>query len=359
MINPAEAARFLAGYAKQFHAGAFATPTAQELARQPVLEEWRSGSERTLAVIRRLTRPTTRHDFTGAAFALAPGVIVTHLARTAGAPVPDFGSFAYVMAYAEDHELCAGLASQGRAPVAVRISAASEIIACYGWPGQRKPYAPADTLTMSEVATDMPARPERDRARRRAGAEAAFSDDFPFYSDGSWGAVILRGFKPDDDHYGIKPAEMPRAWQEAHPEASRYRPGWTPAAERHPELVEWVRAVPWWRKLERVRLLRMAGRDGKGGRLSRHCDITDRAAGTRDGQIARFHIPVITDPAVVMHWWELDGAERIAHLAAWRCYYLDARKPHAVTNAAGIDRIHLVVDVVVDEAVRAHLEEAA
>jgi Aspartyl/Asparaginyl beta-hydroxylase len=189
-------------------------------------------------------------------------------------------------------------------------------------------------------------------------AVTAWHDDFPFYSDGSWSAVSLRGFRPDDPQWGIKPAEMPRAWREQHPEALDYACDWTTLAQRTPALRQLVEGVTWWGGLERVRLLRMAGRGGRGGVLARHTDVTDKAAGTRDGQVVRFHVPLVTDPRIVMHTWELDGTRLVTHLPAWSCWYLDARKPHAVLNPTGTDRVHLVVDVVADAAVREHLGEA-
>jgi hypothetical protein len=201
-----------------------------------------------------------------------------------------------------------------------------------------------------------------DSARAPVLAEVAavsqWHDDFPYYSDGSWSAVSLRGFRADDPTWGIKPSEMPKTWQDAHPGSLEYRCGWTVLAQRTPAIRELVESVHWWKGLERVRLLRMEGRGGKGGKLNRHTDITDRAAGTRDGQIVRFHIPLVTDPAIVMHAWDLTGHESATHLEPWKCYYLDARKPHAVTNPTGVDRVHLVVDVVADDSVRAHIKHA-
>jgi hypothetical protein len=174
-------------------------------------------------------------------------------------------------------------------------------------------------------------------------------------SDGSWSAVSLRGFRRDDPTWGIKPSEMPRTWKADNPEALTYPCEWTVLADECPTMREVVESVSWWNGLERVRLLQMAGRGGKGGTLSRHTDITDREGGTRDGQIVRFHIPLVTHPDIKMHSWDLDGIHRATHLPPWSMWYLDARKPHAVTNPTGVDRVHLVVDVVADPDVRAHL----
>jgi len=116
--------------------------------------------------------------------------------------------------------------------------------------------------------------------------------------------------------------------------------------------------VGWWQSLERVRLFRMDARPGKGGHLGKHSDIADKSAGTRDGQLARFHVPLITHPKIRMTCWNLSGRPIKAHLAPGGIYYLDTRKPHAVENMSPVNRVHLVVDVVVTPEVRERIATA-
>ena len=73
---------------------------------------------------------------------------------------------------------------------------------------------------------------------------------------------------------------------------------------------------------------------------------------TRDGQLVRFHIPIITHPDVKMTCWGLDGEPVEHHMAPGSIYYLDTRKPHSVANLSPVDRVHLVVDAVVTPEVR-------
>jgi hypothetical protein len=271
--------------------------------------------------------------------------------------LPDLAVFDWVFAYVEDHNVTKQMQAQGREVHAIRVSASSEIIACWGLPGSGYDYPPVDVATLVQIPLQ-----SLDGLRARVIAEVAaldaWHDDFPFYSDGSWGALNLRGFNPADPQWGIKPAEMSKSWWAEHPEAKQYdHCQWTVLAERCPSTVDLVRVAVGDAELERVRLLRMAGRDGKGGSLSRHTDITDRAAGTRDGQIVRFHIPLITHPKVTMTGWNLDGERHEIHLPPWTIWYLDARKPHAVDNRSGIDRIHLVIDVVADKTARQMIVE--
>lgn len=351
--NGREAARFIGNYAKNYAAGAFAVPTAAEIDNHMQHDGWHWWGSGVAAVSRRLTRASTRQDFSGRSYVLGEGSrIITHLACVPNVALPPLDAFDYVFAYAEDNHVARQLRLQGREIAAVRVSAASEIVNCWGRQGTGHTYPAVDAATLVRVPLSV-----HPVLRSAIVAEATqisgWTDDYPYYSDGSWGAVSLRGFNPADPAWGIKPSEMSKAWWAEHPEAVQYdRCNWTVLAEKCPATVELVRAVSWWGGLERVRLLRMAGRGGKGGSLSRHTDITDRAAGTKDGQIVRFHIPLVTNPDVTMSAWNLRGERFNAHLPAWSMWYLDARKPHAVDNRSADDRVHLVVDVKADAHVR-------
>lgn len=358
-----DAARFMAGYAKGYGAGAFATPTRKEIAADPFrLQEWRdAGGRRVIGWGSELSRPSVRNDWTGRPFTLGSGAgVLTHLAREQGADVPNLAGWDYVFAYVEDTPLTLALYRQQRVRVATRITAASELLACWGRAGVDAEHQEAahDLATVTRLPLEVDGSTREAIAGELAGL-SGWHDDFPYYSDGSWAALSLRGFRPDDPKWGIKPAEMPRKWQEAHPEALGYRCDWTVLATATPTLRELVERVDWWGGLERVRLLRMAGRGGRGGKLARHTDITDRAAGLGDGQVARFHIPLHTHPDITMTSWDLEGGRSTTHLPPFTLWYLDARKPHAVTNPTGVDRVHLVVDVAADATVRDRIAEVA
>lgn len=340
-------ARRLAHYAKTHHAGAFGTPLAKEL--RPgggyTIHTW----EGTVGVSRHLTRDSARRDFTGRRFTLPAGShVLTHLARDPGAPIPtDLGAFDFVMAYTEDHDLTHGLERLGFTTRGIRISASSEVIGCYGPPPGHL-YPARDITTAIRIpAPDVPLIPLAAEAARLDG----WYDDYPFYSDGSWSALSLRGFYADP-RLGVKPSEMPRTWRETHPRDLTNPIRWTDLDM--PATRAWAESIPWLNTLERVRLLRMTR-----GRLSRHTDITDRAAGTRLGQVVRFHLPLITHPDITMTTWSLDGHPTHHHLPPGELWYLDARKPHAVDNPTDTTRIHLVLDAIVDTDVQHTLATAA
>lgn len=351
---------FMQTYAKQYAAGAFATPTGKEIDAGAVqVRAWENstGELETVLAHKTLTRDSARTDYCGDPITMPRGSrVATHLARRQGMPVPDLSAFDFVQSYVEDTELTTALLRQGRVVAGVRVTAASELIAVWGRPRTfARHYPPHDLATVVEV----PGPTARNDVLREVQGVTGWHDDFPYYSDGSWSALSLRGFWREDPTRGVKPAEMPKRWKAENPDALALECQWTVLADRMPAVRALVESVPWWRGLERVRLLRMAGRDGRGGRLDRHTDITDRSAGTKDGEVVRFHVPLITHPDIVMHVWELDGHHRTVHLEPWRCYYLDARKPHAVVNPTGVDRVHLVVDVVADAEVRAQIGAAA
>jgi hypothetical protein len=347
------AARFMNNYARGYHAGAFATPTAAEIAKlQATPGGWREW-DGVMAACRTLTRDSVRTDFIGRQYTLRKGsTVVTHLAAARGAHLPAMSWADAVYAYTEDSTVTGQLQDQGREPRAVRISAASEVITCWGHAGTGYVYPREDVATIVRVPLDVSPMLRQDvlnEVERLTG----WHDDFPFYSDGSWSALSLRGFNPKDPQWGIKPSEMSKSWWAEHPEAKRYtHADWTTLAAMCPATVGLVKGFMVGSRLERVRFLQMSSRNGKAATLSRHTDITDRAAGTRDGAIARFHIPLITDPSITMSGWNLKGRTRAVHLPAWSCWYLDARKPHSVVNPSGVDRIHLVIDVVADAHAR-------
>jgi quercetin dioxygenase-like cupin family protein len=61
---------------------------------------------------------------------------------------------------------------------------------------------------------------------------------------------------------------------------------------------------------------------------------------------ARIHIPITTNPQVAFY---LDG-ERM-NLAPGECWYMNFNLPHSIANLGNTDRVHLVMDIVVNDRV--------
>ncbi|MGC5703853.1 aspartyl/asparaginyl beta-hydroxylase domain-containing protein [Pseudomonas sp. NFXW11] len=94
----------------------------------------------------------------------------------------------------------------------------------------------------------------------------------------------------------------------------------------------WQRALqPLAVELVSARLLRL----GPGSRILEHCD-PDLSGEQAD---LRLHVPLLSPPAVD---FMLDG-QRMP-LAAGECWFLDLARPHSVSNADSVERIHLVLD---------------
>lgn len=360
-LDPTAAARFLQRYVKGYAAGAFATPSAKDLASGSAgrLAAWvDSGGLAVVAVRKALTRPSRRVDWSGRPFIIPPAVLVTHLARRPGAALPPdvAGAAGWVTAYREDPGLEALLAAQGRGLAATRISAASELLGIWG-PTRADAWRelPIDRVALASAPLQV-SDATWAAALTEAADVAAWADDFPFYSDGSWSAVSLRGYDPDPA-WGVKPAEMGRQWHAKHPGALARPLTWTTLAPATPTLVALARSLAPDEALDRVRLMRMDG--ATGSTLRRHSDITDKTAGTRPGQMIRLFIPLTTHPTATTTSWDLDGSTVTAHLAPRRVWYLDIRRPHAVSNPSTVARVHLAVDCIATPAVRALLESLA
>lgn len=92
-------------------------------------------------------------------------------------------------------------------------------------------------------------------------------------------------------------------------------------------------------ELHAVRLMRLT----PGSAIKEHNDHDlDAELG-----MARLHIPVVTNPEVL---FRLNGSK--VEMKAGEVWYLRLSDPHSVTNPGRTDRIHLVIDAVVNDWLR-------
>ncbi|MCP3137687.1 aspartyl/asparaginyl beta-hydroxylase domain-containing protein [Pyxidicoccus xibeiensis] len=94
-----------------------------------------------------------------------------------------------------------------------------------------------------------------------------------------------------------------------------------------------------------ARLLKLAA----GARIREH---TDYNLGFDDGEV-RLHIPIVTHPDLAFFL----AGQRVV-LQPGECWYLDFNLPHRVENPSDTDRVHLVLDCVVDDWLRAVFADA-
>jgi mannose-6-phosphate isomerase-like protein (cupin superfamily) len=108
----------------------------------------------------------------------------------------------------------------------------------------------------------------------------------------------------------------------------------------------YVQEVLHWFQCEKtaVRLMNLAA----GAVIKEHCDD---ALNLEAGE-ARLHIPVQTNPEVAFY-----VANEQVPLQAGECWYLNLSLPHKVHNLGTTDRIHLVIDCLVNDWLLALLEQ--
>jgi hypothetical protein len=92
-------------------------------------------------------------------------------------------------------------------------------------------------------------------------------------------------------------------------------------------------------ELESVRLLRL----GAGAKILEHRDYK---LGFEDG-FARIHIPVVTNPKVEFYL----GGE-LLRMREGEAWYLNFNLPHSVDNRGAAERVHLVLDCVLNDWLR-------
>lgn len=358
-------AKELERYARQYMAGAFATPLPADV--EKALEEdrviqWNKGNDRVVLYLIDAKRDLSRKDFTGQTYKIPAGSrVVQHLSATPGVRLPSLKDYDYVYAYVEDNNVVHQLRQAGFRQMAVKISAASEIVGVFGSKKapqvrDRLEYPDYDDATLAELPIRVPEK-LRKAVIKEVEAIEGWRDDYPYYNkDGSWAAVCLKGYKPEDPFWGVKPREMSKNWKAEHPEEAQLDTcDWTVLTKKTPALMDLLASIPWWENFERVRLLQMFSKKGKEGKLLRHTDITDRDAGTQDGELSRFHLPILSHPDARTVAWDLTGHQISMNLEPWHLYYLDQRKPHMVTVPPGVNRIHLVPDVITNDKVRAKI----
>ena len=230
--------------------------------------------------------------------------------------------------------------------VGTKILAGSEIKGLYvlGRPVESKDD-PAELTTLSVLEEGFCTDSTRAEILNEVEKFGGWAQHYSSYNKGkSWTAFAIRGFVPNDPTFIIKPSEMSRKWKLENVSLLENSCSDTVAAVNFPKLLELVSRIPGFREgdAERVRLMRLSP---GGGELTRHADITNRDAGVADGCLARLHIPLVTNPQVIMTQWNHRGTKVVGHFDVGDLCYLDQRQPHTVVNGGATERIHLVVDM--------------
>jgi hypothetical protein len=165
-----------------------------------------------------------------------------------------------------------------------------------------------------------------DPARLQADLARMMADEFvphfnTAYYQGDWSAVPLRSVGGRVDHIYPDPA-------------AKLSFADTPLLARCDYVPEVLASLPC--PLQAVRFLRLKA----GSIIKEH---RDHELGFEDGEI-RLHIPVITNPEVE---FVLNQVRVVMNEG--ECWYLNVNRPHRVANRGAADRIHLVIDCVVND----------
>jgi len=175
-------------------------------------------------------------------------------------------------------------------------------------------------------------------------AEKYKSEFYSHYSsanaDGkSWTALVLRGYY-DSHQECLKPEEMSQKWKKENGIKNVSYDHMLHDTEMGKIFLEELKplfdALPG--KKHRIRLLRLE----PGGKILKHCD---KPCPTDPNNIWRYHIPLLTNPHVEIHSWNLRAEEIVIPMKVGEVWRIDNRKPHAVFNKGTTPRIHLVMDI--------------
>ncbi len=158
----------------------------------------------------------------------------------------------------------------------------------------------------------------------------------------SWSAIALRGYS-SDPLVIEKPSEMNDKWHEAHKGETFELQDTTLMPKFKRILNPILKEIPG--KKHRIRFMKLRANNEGNSELGRHTDLVDADSGIRDGQLARVHIPIITNPQVQFMSWGCDAKCKAVNPKVGETWVLDTRKPHRVVNGGVIDRVHLVIDV--------------
>lgn len=175
----------------------------------------------------------------------------------------------------------------------------------------------------------------------------SFTNHYSNYNKGkSWSALSLRGYTSDPS-FITKPSEMSEKWLKDH-EHDEFLLQDTPLFDNFFEIRSLLSQFS-DTEIHRVRFMKLAPLKGE---LERHTDQVDSESGGSIGKLARLHFPIKTNDKVIFTVWDCDGNAQNVHMKEGECWFLDTRKPHRAINGGDDERIHLVVDVLVNERIQ-------
>lgn len=318
------------------------------------------------AVFNRMKSGSKHTDFYGRTIQIKPGEsFIKHVAaldenKKALADVLQKASnkITWLEIYEEDLWLRKTIQELGFEYITSKISAYAEVRGIYlkGKTYKLPSIDPLDDLCLHTIISNFISAKDLRRVQTELTKyEGRWANHYSNYNKrNSWSAVALRGYTPSDPSDIIKPTEMTRKWRDTHKERLKAHCLDTVAAKHFKCTMGLVGQLPG--RTQRVRFMRLSG----GGELGRHNDVTAGDEGVAIGKIARFHVPIVSHPFVDFIQWGTHGEKQVTNFQEGNLYYMDQRKPHQVINHdPNKERIHLVVDLIVDAAARKLMASSA
>lgn len=249
----------------------------------------------------------------------------------------------WMYVWAENTEHCKFAEDMGFCYVGPKITTYGEIFAIYyrGKPREFPRVDAAEYLSIKQLGTVSTNLIKAIRDKLLMLPE--FTNHYSNYNKGkSWSALSLRGYT-DDASFITKPIEMSKAWQEENCDRI-FEMQDTPLYKLFPEIKQYCETLG--AEIHRVRFMRL--KPG-GGELERHTDQVDPDSGGALNKLARIHLPIKTNPDVIFTVWDTKGTPQKVHMSEGDVWFLDTRKAHQAINGGNEERIHLVIDVRVEE----------
>lgn len=263
----------------------------------------------------------------------------------------------WLFIFEEDHVQKQIALHCGFEKVGVKISSFSEIYGVYfrqsrsDWEVTKRIHPKVDLVETSSMVllntfarfTDL-TKSIADKIRQ---FESEFANHYSKYNKSkAWGALSIRGYSSDINMIE-KPSCMSESWQKEH-EHLNFKLQDTELRTKFPEIEDILQYFPEC-QFDRIRFMKL---QPGGGELSRHVDHVEGDSGMNDGQVMRFHVPIITNPNVIFTMWNTNGEKVEQNMKQGETWLFDFRKPHMAVNGGDDIRIHLVIDVIMNENVR-------
>jgi hypothetical protein len=341
---------------KPYVFGAFGMPNERDIATALSKGQVLKTKENdTLAIYQQYTSKSRVTDFTQNSFSILPGwTFIKHIAGVQKKKILEYfvdnvKTPLLIEIFDEDKAVRDIVEGLGFEYITTKIAASSDLKGIYGLRlNANYTLAPGEEINIKEIDPHFLTPSDLQSIKQELEQFTSWEDHYSTYNKRqSWSAFAIRGYDQNNPNFIIKPTEMSQKWKQENAERLKDKSGWTNAVDKFPHTRKIVESMFLGSAPDRVRFMRLTKGNGE---LSRHADITDKEAGVQPGKSVRLHIPIYTNPQVIFNSWTHKGERSIVNMTEGSLWYLDTRKPHTAVNNGDRDRVHLVMDFFVSDA---------